>query len=164
MGESCAQRNEADSIVSSEQMDSIVEIVKNASEKSLEKLQARIEEVRTSFIAERGLHLKWMEEERTAFRKSHDEHMRCVEVERDARLRQATELRTDFMKLITKERDDRIIDSSVRRSEVDRAKQSIKAMSSGLGGSPSHVSGSLETNTLLLPSPVLKSSILSLPR
>merc|ERR1712107_915052 len=33
--ESCVKRNEADSIVSSQQMDSIVEIVKNVSEKSV---------------------------------------------------------------------------------------------------------------------------------
>merc|ERR1711860_324093 len=98
----------------------------------------------------------WMEEERTAFKKAHDEHMRCVEVERDARLRQATELRTEFVKLITKEREDRIIDASVRRSEVDRAKQSIKAMSTGLSGSTG--SSSMETDTTLFQPSIFKAS------
>merc|ERR1712137_386657 len=124
--ESFAQRDEAASIASAQQMDSISEIVKNVSEKSLDDLHARIEEMRTCFVSERGLHLKWMEEERTAFKKSHDEHMRCVEVERDARLRQATELRTEFVKLITKEREDRIIDASVRRSDAAK-RQALKS-------------------------------------
>jgi len=164
VGNSLEQHYTTSVAPSQQLLDGVTEIVKSENEKSLQELQARIEEVRASLISERSLHLKWMEEERTAFKKAHDEHMRCVEVERDARLRQATELRTEFVKLITKEREDRIIDASVRRSEVDRAKQSIKAMSSGLDGGSTRVSSSLETSTLLLPSPGLKSPILSLPR
>jgi len=151
-------------ITPSQQSDGLSEI-KAENEKSTQEMEARLDEVRASLISERNLHLKWMGEERAAFKKSHDEHMRCVEVERDARLRQASELRSEFVKLITKEREDRVIDASVRRSEVDRAKQSIKAMNSGLSSGSSFTSvgaGTFETNTLIT-SPLLKSSTFSFP-
>merc|ERR1712137_39274 len=79
----------------SKQLDDIMEMVKLENEKSMQDMQARIEEVRSSLISERSLHLKWMGEER------------------DARLRQASDLRTEFVKIITKEREDRVIDASV---------------------------------------------------
>merc|ERR1712137_469289 len=109
--------------------------IESKNEKLLREMEAKVEEVRTSLISQGNLHSKCMEEERASFKKSHDEHMRCVEVERDARIRQTAELRAEFVKLITKEREDRTIDASVRRSEVDRTKQFIKAMNIGLGGS-----------------------------
>jgi len=124
-----------------------LESMESKNEKLLHELETRLEEIHANFMSERNLHLKWMEEERAAFKKSHEEHMRCVEVERNARVRQTAELRTEFVKLITKEREDRIVDASVRRSEVDRAKQSIKAMNIGLGGSIA-----LDRSTLLVQS------------
>merc|ERR1712107_549551 len=66
------------------------------------------------------------EEERAAFKKCHEEHMRCVEVERDARLRQATELRSDILKLISKDRDDYIVDMPERRADSAR-RQALKS-------------------------------------
>merc|ERR1712007_378979 len=129
------------------------ETIESKTEKILRDMEERIEEVRTNFTSERNLHLKWMEEERAAFKKSHDEHMRCVEVERNARMRQSAELRSEFVKLITKEREDRIIEASMRRSEVDRAKQSIKAMNIGLGGGTT-----LDKSTLSVQSTELEAS------
>jgi len=85
--------------------------------------ERRLDEVSKGLQVERNNHAKWMEEERAAFKKCHEEHMRCVEVERDARMRQANELRSDILKLIS---NDRIMDTSERRSDAAK-RQALKS-------------------------------------
>jgi len=89
-------------------------------EKMQQELKQKTEELRNFVAEERNNQLKMAEEDRISFRKAHDDHMRCLEVERDTRLRQTTEMRADFIKAVTKEREDRITGNSEHCSEVSK--------------------------------------------
>jgi len=136
---SLSARHEACIATSSQQVMNTGAAIKSENERRLLDFEQRISEVSRGLQTERNNHSKWMEEERAAFKKSHEEHMRCVEMERDARLRQATELRADLMQLISKDREERIVDTAERRS--DAAKR--QALTNTLGSSaPGNVQAS----------------------
>merc|ERR1711945_39924 len=120
---SLSARHEACIATSSQQVMNTAAAIKTENERRLLDFEQRISEVSRGLQTERNNHSKWMEEERAAFKKSHEEHMRCVEVERDARMRQANELRSDILKLIS---NDRIVDTSERRSDAAR-RQGLKS-------------------------------------
>merc|ERR1712063_177175 len=123
---SLSARHEACVAASSQQVINAAATLKSENERTLVDFERRLDEVSKGLQVERNNHAKWMEEERAAIKKCHEEHMRCVEVERDARLRQATELRSDVLKLISKDRDDRFVDTPERRSDAAR-RQALKS-------------------------------------
>merc|ERR1712137_1412117 len=138
---SLSARHEACIATSSQQVINTAAAIKSENERTLLGFEQRINELSKGLQLERNNHSKWMEEERAAFKKSHEEHMRCVEMERDARLRKATELRADLMQLISKDREERIVDTAERRS--DTAKR--QALTNTLGSS---VPGNVQASAL----------------
>lgn len=84
------------------------------------EINQHIDEIRSDFADERNSRLRLAEEERGVFKKLHEEHGRCLDLERDTRLRQVTELRADFVKALTKERETRVVDLSEHRSETSK--------------------------------------------
>jgi len=104
----------------SQQMTDVMSTMTVDNERIKRDMNQCIDGLRSDFVDERNRQLRLAEEERGVFRKLHEEHVHCLDVERETRLRQATQLRADFVKAMTKERETRVADSSEHRSEMSR--------------------------------------------
>merc|ERR1719502_1160210 len=129
------------------QMSNVTSSTQAALDTMRQELQQRTEELRNGSMEGRNSQLKIGEEERLAFRKAHEDNMRWLEAERDTRLRQTTELRADFVKAVTKEREDRIKDISEHRSEISRVVREWQAFKNSGGLSANRSCASTPTGS-----------------
>jgi len=120
-----------------QQISYLTSLMQTSLERVQQDLHRKLEELRCDFHEERSHQSKMKEEERTVLRKLIEEHSSSLEIERETRLRQTTELRVDFVKALTKEREARIMDHSEQHSEVSRLVREwqIFKKSGGLSGS-----------------------------
>merc|ERR1712137_400358 len=141
-----SERHLESATATSQQINALVEAMKADNERGLHQAHEHVEEVRSSFEGERNAQLKSLEEtlrsqcffqirdqcaeERANFRKSFQQHLRSLEVERDARLKLATDMRADLVKAIAKEREERLEDNSLHRSEMTQALREWKLLKS----------------------------------
>merc|ERR1712137_823580 len=137
--------------VTSQQINALVEAMKADNERRLHEAHEHIDELRIGFTEERNVQLKAMEEtlrsqcffqirdqcaeERANARKLFQQHLRSLELERDARLKLATDMRADLVKAIAKEREERLEDNSLHRSEMTQALREWKLLKSNGGTS-----------------------------
>eukprot|EP00811_Abedinium_folium_P005869 NODE_153_length_3504_cov_10.813444.p1 GENE.NODE_153_length_3504_cov_10.813444~~NODE_153_length_3504_cov_10.813444.p1 ORF type:complete len:911 (-),score=288.87 NODE_153_length_3504_cov_10.813444:627-3359(-) len=133
---SLTDRHLAHTTAHSQQLTDTINSVRAEHERQIRDMHERVEESCACVLADRTNQLKTLEEsikeqcffvvrdkcaeDRIVLRKAHEEQLRCLEVERDARLRQATELRADMVKAITKEREERIVDNAEQRTEITK--------------------------------------------
>jgi len=133
---SISERHMASATATSDQMNELVGLMKADSERGLREAHERMEELHLAFLAEQNnqtmsmtetlkshcfyqIHDK-LTEERSNIRKMQEELLRLVEAERDARLKQATELKSDLVKAVTKEHDERVLNNSEQRIEITK--------------------------------------------
>jgi len=172
---SISDRHMASAASSSKQMSDIAAVMKTDSERGLREVHERIEELRVlgsnqAKSLEETLKSQCFfqirdrcMEERNAFRKVQEENMRLLEVEREVRLKQTAELRSDFVKAITREREERVANSSEQRSDINKTLREMQMVKSGSGSSSTNpaASGVGPTHTSYLNSLLIGSNILT---
>jgi len=120
-------------VAAEQQMSNLTYLMRTNVEAAQQDLHKSTEGLRGAIIEERNSLVKMIEEDRAGFRKAQEDQTRFLEEERDTRSRQTTELRLDFVKAVTKEREERIVDDSGHRSEVSKVVREWHAFKNSAG-------------------------------
>merc|ERR1712137_51797 len=111
-------------------------------EKLQHELQEVMQDLRKDFIEDRNHLSKMIDEEKTASKKMIEDLLHSLHDEHEDRSRQNAEIRADFVKAITKEREDRIVDGAGQHVEVSKALREWQHLKSA-GGLVASGTGSL---------------------
>jgi len=111
-------------------------------EKVQHEFQQVMQELRKDFIEDRNHLSKMIDEEKAASKKMIEDLLHSLHDEHEDRSRQNAEIRADFVKAITKEREDRIVDGAGQHVEVSKALREWQHLKSA-GGLVASGTGSL---------------------